>query len=363
MPRPIRYEDRLGGGWRCNLYNSTRTKQFQRKFPDRKYNNSSDKSRNACHSFITSMVGDDDRVATRGNSLAEKAKQYLDYCLKSKTKKPGTVRTDTSRLRVFVGWCNNNKIYFIEDISVQTIRDFLSYFHANQPFIHYPTHRKKPNPNSTWNKYRSLITVLLEWSGIENPPSGNKEFGPKVVKFQKNRGRCFSREEVASILLFLEKEYVHIIYSFFLLLAYTGLRASEAINLKWTDINLRKKELTLTVDTKTYRSKTIPLSPKVLLVLKKLPKSDNLVFSDNGKPYYHYHTWKNLLSRVLDDLGIEPAGLHAFRHAFGTALAKTTKNPKTIQELLGHSSIEMSMHYIHVSSKERKEAIDSLDFG
>jgi integrase len=152
--------------------------------------------------------------------------------------------------------------------------------------------------------------------------------------------------------------------------ALCGLRASELRGLRWTDIDLRAGELTVRQRADRYNTigppksasstRIIPLSPEVVAALKlwKLacPKGElDLVFPPRtGAIMYHRSMLDSLApmmvaAGVTDKHGNPKYGLHAFRHFFASwcinrrAAGGRELPAKVVQELLGHSSIVMTL--------------------
>jgi site-specific recombinase XerD len=62
-------------------------------------------------------------------------------------------------------------------------------------------------------------------------------------------------------------------------------------------------------------------------------------------------------------LGLRPIGTHVLRHTFCSHLAMRGAAPKAIQELAGHSTLAMTMRYMHLAPIALRQAIELLDFG
>jgi integrase len=90
---------------------------------------------------------------------------------------------------------------------------------------------------------------------------------------------------------------------------------------------------------------------------KKVSKSD-YVFSENGKPYGDVKTgWWTALEKA----GIENFTFHGLRHTFGSRLGMAGVDIRTIQELMGHKDIKMTMRYSHPTPEHKKNAVKVLD--
>ena len=90
---------------------------------------------------------------------------------------------------------------------------------------------------------------------------------------------------------------------------------------------------------------------------KKVSKGD-YVFSENGKPYGDIKTgWRT----ALKEAKIENFRFHDLRHTFGSRLGMARVDIRTIQELMGHKDIKMTMRYSHPTPEHKKNAVKVLD--
>jgi integrase len=151
---------------------------------------------------------------------------------------------------------------------------------------------------------------------------------------------------------------------FLLVAIFCGLRASELRGLRWADVDFDGRQINVAQradashkigrlkSKSAYRS--IPLPPIVLNALREwklvCPKGDlGLVFG-NGRG--KVESYSNLIERgfnpiqlaagVVDQAGAPKYGLHALRHACASLWIENGMNPKRIQTLMGHSSIQMT---------------------
>jgi len=114
------------------------------------------------------------------------------------------------------------------------------------------------------------------------------------------------------------------------------------------------------VDLKNGEIRKIPMNQKLTPTLengKEVSKSE-YVFSENGKPYGDVKTgWWSALKKAK----IEGFRFHDLRHAFGSRLGMAGVDIRTIQELMGHKDIKMTMRYSHPTPEHEKNAVKVLD--
>jgi len=149
----------------------------------------------------------------------------------------------------------------------------------------------------------------------------------------------------------------------------TGMRRGELMALDWTDIHFDRNEIIVShavsdgiiTSTKTYQNRPLPLADSIRTRLQCIAECSGLVFpSPNGNAYSDSGAEK-AIQRIASRTGISGLGWHTLRHTFATTLAANGKSLHTIKELLGHSTITMTMRYVHVVPATLDDAIRSLD--
>ena len=136
------------------------------------------------------------------------------------------------------------------------------------------------------------------------------------------------------------------------------MRKKEILNLKWEDIDFKRKMIYLS-DTKTNEKREIPISSLLMKVLLDIKKRKNgiYIFSNNGSPYIDI---RKSFKRALEKAKIENFRFHDLRHTFASQLVMSGVDLKTVQELLGHKSIEMTMRYSHLSPDHKRTAVERM---
>jgi integrase len=103
----------------------------------------------------------------------------------------------------------------------------------------------------------------------------------------------------------------------------------------------------------------IPMNKKLTEALegaKKLSKGE-YVFSENRGPYGDVKTgWWT----ALKNAGIEGFTFHGLRHTFGSRLGMAGVDLRTIQKLMGHKDMKMTMRYSHPTPEHKKKAVEML---
>ncbi len=139
----------------------------------------------------------------------------------------------------------------------------------------------------------------------------------------------------------------------------TGMRKGEILNLKWDNVDLRRR-IIYVLGTKTDEKREIPINSSLYTILVGLERSKkcDLVFpGKDGRPYIDIR--KGFMT-ALRKSGIINFRFHDLRHTFASQLVMRGVDLKTVQELLGHKSIEMTLRYAHLSPGHRQAAVETL---
>jgi integrase len=149
----------------------------------------------------------------------------------------------------------------------------------------------------------------------------------------------------------------------------TGLRLGELLALRWSDvdltggrINVRRSVVEGIIGTpKNGRTREVPLSEQAAAALGEHPHRAELVLCDADGGMLTPAECRWPLRRAYQRAGLRRVGWHMLRHTFASHLAMRGAPLKAIQELLGHSTIDMTMRYAHLSPDARRDAVRLLD--
>lgn len=196
----------------------------------------------------------------------------------------------------------------------------------------------------------------------------------------------YTVEELRAFLEILRERKSRLWYTYFQLLAYTGLRRGEALALRWGDIDLAghslsvKRTLATGLEHKTIIStpksltskRTIALDPGTVSVLKQwrvdqMEQWGALGFKTAGKEQPVFSSVKSNeflslsqpgheLDRITRQHGLRRITPHGFRHTHCSILFEAGASIKEVQERLGHTDVHTTMNiYAHVSPRKKDE--------
>jgi integrase len=231
---------------------------------------------------------------------------------------------------------------------------------------------------------------------IFNPVVSVKK--PSQAKFKRKEIEIFTNEEIKKFEESCKDRYSNGQYIYnmgygLILMLYTGIRMGEALSLKWENVNIQERQITIDgnviltknrdkkikegdnryilVDqdtTKTIKGKrSIKLSNKALDAINNLNsiykyKDNDYIFQTKNKTPIRPRNLQNMLDSVLTRVGISHKGLHVLRHTFASMLFAKGIDVKTVSELLGHADVRITYStYIHLIEAQKSKAIDLLD--
>ena len=227
---------------------------------------------------------------------------------------------------------------------------------------------------------RSALSQAVKWHLIYANPCDSVE----LPRHKTRETQWLTREE-AGRLLAIEGKYSCL----FAFLVDTGARPSEALGLKWTDIDLETGTITIQrtlqwrakggyyfAETKTKGSRrTVPLSANMARRIRehrgsqaerllKIGVRSELVFSNTeGEPILRRNLARRHFKPALKTAKLSTSlSLYCLRHTCASLLLQAGVHPKIVAERLGHSSTKLTLDiYSHIAPGMQSEAANCLD--
>ena len=228
-----------------------------------------------------------------------------------------------------------------------------------------------------------VLKSILKYGESKGITSVKNIIGIKAPKVNKKSIDILSENEQKAIEQYVLSED-NMSFGIYLCL-YTGLRIGEICALTWADINentdcisinktllriqnteIGRSKTKIIIDTpKTDRSiRIIPLSPKLAQMLrerKPINVNKNIFFLTGTDKYIeprnYYEKYKNILYRC----GIPHHTFHALRHSFATRCIEKGFDAKVLSEILGHSTVKITLdRYVHPSLERKRQCMELL---
>jgi len=208
--------------------------------------------------------------------------------------------------------------------------------------------------------HRQLISALKLFKAYY-PQCNIEELDLKRPKRSKLLPIILSKEEVVDLLRYTKnlkhRAVLAMIYS-------AGLRISELLNLRLTDIDIDRRQLTIK-NSKGRKDRNIILAQSFIPLMKNyLMSYEPETYFVEGKPFQKYsaESVRSFLYRSCKIANInKKVTPHTLRHSYATHLLENGIDLRYIQELLGHAKPETTMIYTHVSKKDLLKIESPLD--
>lgn len=230
----------------------------------------------------------------------------------------------------------------------------------------------------------------IKWGRLERNPTEHAD--PPSANTVKARRKAAMRTWTAAELhRFLQHTSASIRHPLWRLAAYTGMRRSEVLGLRWEDVDFDAARLTVIqtvvlvedgepVDPARQKSpqsgRTIDLDQGTVAALREHRnvqhnrrqdaggawQDNGLVFSNAAGGCLHPNgVWKDLV-QTARAAGVPRIRFHDLRHTHATLLLKAGVNPKVVSERLGHTSVSFTLDtYAHVMPGMQREAADTFE--
>ena len=254
-----------------------------------------------------------------------------------------TIKTYKQTFEEFVNFYGNETL---EEISEEKIINYLRYL-VNERKISLSVQNQAINAIKFY--YEKVLLGKRTFYHIDRP------------RTEKTLPLVLSEEQVTDMINTIEnlkhKAILMTIYS-------AGLRISEAIKLKITDIDSNRMQMRIEQG-KGKKDRYTLLSVKTLEILKKYYREyrpSYWLFEGQTGGQYSEKSIQNVFHKAKDAANINKrATVHTLRHSFGTHLLENGTDLRYIQVLLGHSSSKTTEIYTHVTTKGFDKIVSPLD--
>jgi site-specific recombinase XerD len=306
-------------------------------------------------SFSIKSIGNKKTISYNG-SFVEFMRQEIKA---NKLLTPKTKLSHTNTLNQLLLFTNKADIKF-EDINYSFLDGFLNFLREKKKAVN-TIHKQHKN-------FKKYIEVAINKEFYDQPNPCKKI----IVKTEQKKRNVLTIEEIRTIeKLDLSKfeERVHIVRDLFLFSCYTGLRISDATNLRTEYIKHTKEGYELDfVTIKVNKQAEIPLyslfkkegeklsAPETILE-KYYNKNADLLFPRLPEPFINRHL---KLIATLTDIPFNLT-FHTARHSFGTYMASKIPLPQ-LMYLMQHSDIKTTMMYVNIGQELVKQGLLKVDW-
>ncbi len=250
----------------------------------------------------------------------------------------------------------SDRVESIEEITQSSIMDFIQQLVDNG--------LKPATMSRKLSALRNMYRFLMEENVVKTDPTENMDMPKQGRKLPD----VLSREQVKTLiesagcsdqLSVRDRAVLEIMYA-------CGMRVSEICTLQLSDID--SQERFVKVRGKRMKERLIPISAKALESLQKYIKEarpvlnkknlSNVFLTKNGSKLSRMAVW-NIIRKYAVLSGIENAHPHTLRHSFATHLLEGGADLRSVQEMLGHSSIVTTEIYTHLNKNYLRDIYNS----
>lgn len=225
------------------------------------------------------------------------------------------------------------------------------------------TRLKKLRSNATVVRYLASIShafsvAMKDWQWVtDNPVS-------KISKPRQARGRerYLSDDERERLLTACRAASNRYLLPVVVLAISTGMRRGEIMNLRWSDVDLKRGTIILTA-TKNDTSRAVPLSGLALMLLQDLAKvrrlDTPLLFPGTlpQKPMDLKKAWELAMAQAE----LQDFRFHDLRHTAASYLAMNGATTVEIAAVLGHKTLQMVKRYSHLTNSHTAQVVTAMN--
>jgi integrase len=324
-------------------------------------------------------------LGTRNRREAERKEAALQYQLENPPKEEETPKIQQNQA-AFSGfaqhWLDNHILVHCKPSSVRTYKQMV--WNHLVPFFQdrdlrdiqvedvsmfmAALTRKKLAPKSINNikgALSSMFSAARKWGYCEANPA----LKVKALRLPPPRTQFWVPEQSEDFLAQVKRlrpEW----YTFFLCALRTGMRMGELVGLHWENVDFVRKCINVRysyshghlTSPKSGKNRQIPMSSDLYQALKAHKKSSVVrVFPWPDGTYLTSNRIKHPFWTCIKAAGVPKIRFHDLRHTFASQLAMKGIAIPVVQALLGHSTLEMTMRYAHLSPMAKVDAVQILD--
>jgi len=210
--------------------------------------------------------------------------------------------------------------------------------------------------NRAFTLLRAMFNKAIAWGHLKASPCK----GVKQLLENNTRVRFLTHDELGRLLEAAGRSKNPWLRPLIVVAVNTGLRRGELFNLRWSDVDMDNRILTLR-QTKDGSTARVPFNDEVFFTLTALPRvaGNRYVFPGNtptGRLDNVGTSWQT----ALREAGIENFRFHDLRHTFASYLVMAGVDMNTVRDLLRHKTLTMTLRYAHLAPEHRQAALSKV---
>ena len=288
--------------------------------------------------------------------------EYYEVCNRAEGKSPKTISWYSANLKSFRNYVKSRHLPdSLDTIDTKLLREYVLYLMKRTRYNGHPYTPAKTEllSSATIHGHVRTLRAFYNWLVVEGLTQGNPANDLKPPKVVRKVVSTLSDEEIRAI---LNSFGTHLPtdarnQALFMILLDTGLRIGELTNLKMEDVHM--DEGYLKVLGKGKRERIVPIGNNAQKVLQRYlfrfrpkpinPVVQNVFLSQSSNPLTE-NSMKLMFTRLAKRSGVCRLHAHLCRHTFATRFLINGGDVFSLQQILGHSTLEMVRHYVNLAS-------------
>jgi integrase len=243
----------------------------------------------------------------------------------------------------------------IEEIRTGTVNDWIRSLTAKG--------LEPKTVHNVWKDFRAIVNWHRKQ--MDEP---KVTWYPDLPSLPDDEQRWFTQAEIRQIVDAATGQYKVLFH----LAGYTGLRSGELVGLRVEDLKLEHGVIEvrravwngIEGDTKTKSGKRNVFIDSVTIYLLRCflasRKTGRLFQSRAGTPLENREICRRVLTPLCEKLGMEPGGMHAFRHGRVSHMQANMMPGDFVKNQIGHSSLRITSNYTHFEHGQKREMVEKL---
>ncbi len=278
-------------------------------------------------------------------------RSFFDYLYIEKGLSQNTVQAYETDILSFLNWLTKTPNINYLNLKEDNINKYIAYL--------FKSKLKSSSVNRKISSLKSLYLYLIKKNILKNSPI-SEVITPKKEKYLPS---SMSEDEVDRLLKSpdtsnktekRDKAMIEMLYA-------TGMRISELVNLKLTDVDLQR--CVAKVFGKGKKERLIPFGEAALEALsdyisdRDKSVSKEIFLSNRGKKLSRVAFWQRIKIYLIRENLKNSISPHTLRHAFATHLLNRGADLRSVQLLLGHSDLSTTQIYTHIAKQRLSEVL------
>ena len=279
------------------------------------------------------------------NKEDQNLRSFFNFLIIEKGLSKNTVKAYETDIKGFIKWINKNNKQSLLNIKESSVNRYISYL--------FSLKLKSSSVNRKISSLKSFYLFLQKKKLIKYSPF-SEVISPKQEKYlpasmsESEVEKLLNSPDASKDIEQRDKAMIEMLYA-------TGMRISELVNLKITDIDMNRS--VIKVMGKGSKERLIPFGESAsealfnYLKIRKDSPSKEVFISNRGKKISRVAFWQRIkvyLRRENLKISISP---HTLRHAFATHLLNRGADLRSVQLLLGHSDLSTTQIYTHIAKQ------------